>query len=157
MTRKQWLLAVILTMIAASVIGFWYWNSPERRIRAILTDGKAAIEKKDLDRAMSHVSLQYRDENGFAYMTVKKLLKMAFDQFEEFDVRLTNVQMEIQKDRAVVHADLDVIGTHQGEKSYLIGSREEPVPIRITFAKETLRWQVLSVDGIRLPFDELRP
>ena len=154
MTRKSWIVLVVLAILAASVIGFLYWNSPERRIRAVLTDGKAAIEAKDLDRAMSHVSLKYRDENGLAYMTVKKLLKMAFDQFEGFDLRLTNVKLEIEKDRTVVHADLDVIGTNKGEKSYLIGSREEPVSIRITLVKETMRWQVLSVDGIRLPFAE---
>ena len=154
MTQKSWIVLIVLTILVASVIGFIYWNSPERRIRAVLTDGKAAIEAKDLDRAMSHVSLQYRDENGFAYMTVKKLLKMAFDQFEGFDLRLTNVSMEIQKDRAVVQTDLEVIGIQQGEKSYLIGSREESVPIRITFVKETMRWQVVSVDGIRMPFSE---
>ena len=151
---KRWFIVGLLVVMAAAVIGFLYWNSPERRIRAVLADGKAAIEAKDMDRAMSHVSLQYRDQNGFAYMTVKKLLKMAFDQFEGFDVRLSNVKMEIKKDRAVVSADLDVVGIQKGEKSYLIGSQQEPVPIRVTFVKETMRWLVVSVDGIRMPFDE---
>jgi hypothetical protein len=114
MKIKTWFIVMLLAVTVASVIGFLYWNSPERRIRAVLADGKTAIEAKDLDRAMSHVSLQYRDENGLAYLTVKKLLKMAFDQFEGFELRLSNVQMEIQKDRAVVRADLGVIGTHQG-------------------------------------------
>ncbi|MBI3611457.1 MAG: hypothetical protein HY204_12260 [Nitrospirae bacterium] len=152
MKIKTWLIGTLLTVTIASVIGFMYWNSPERRIRAVLSDGKAAIEAKEMDRAMSHVSLQYRDENGLAYMTVKKLLKMAFDQFEGFELRLTNVALEIEKDHAVVRADLDVIGIHQKEKSYLIGSQQEPVPIRITLVKETMKWQVVSVDGIKMPF-----
>lgn len=154
MKLRTWIIVTLLAVIAASVVGFLYWNSPERRIRAVLTDSKAAVEAKEMDRAMSHVSLQYRDENGFAYLTVKKLLKMAFDQFEGFELRLSKVQLEVEKDRAVVRADFETIGINKGEKSYLIGSREEPVPIRITLVKETMRWKIVSVDGIKIPFSD---
>lgn len=58
MKRKVWVVMGFLTVTAAVIIGFFYWSSPERRIRAVLSDGEAAIEAKDLDRVMSHVSLQ---------------------------------------------------------------------------------------------------
>lgn len=152
MKRKVWVVIGFLTVTAAVIVGFLYWSSPERRIRAVLSDGEAAIEAKDLDRVMSHVSLQYRDERGFAYLTVKKLLRMACDEFEGFDLRLGNVHIDVQENGAVIQTDLEVLIIAQGKKAYLIGSREGPVPIRITMAKETMRWLVQSVDGIRMPF-----
>lgn len=153
MKRRIWLAAGLLALATASIIGFLYWNSPERRIRAVLSDGETAIEAKDLARVMSHVSLQYRDEQGFAYLTVKKLLEMAFDEFEGLDVRLSDVNIEVQEDRALVQTDSRVIITAQGEKAYIIGDHEEPVPVRIALAKETLKWRIQSVNGIRMPFN----
>ncbi len=144
----------LLVVIAFGVIGFLYWNSPERRIRAVLADSEAAIEAKDLDRAMSHVSLQYRDERGLAYLTIKRLIKMAFDQFEGFDVKLSDIRVDINKDKALVQVNLEVLVVSKNEKAYLIGSQQEPVPIRIALAKEILQWKILSVNGIRLPITE---
>jgi len=144
----------LLVAIALGVVGFLHWNSPERRIRAVLSDSEAAIEAKDLDRAMSHVSLQYRDEQGLAYLPMKRLMKRAFDQFEGFDIRLSDIRIDINEDQALIQADLEVLVVSQNEKAYLIGSRQEPVPIRIALAKETLNWKILSVNGIRLPITE---
>ena len=151
MKLRVWKVVGLLVVIAAVVVAFLYWNSPARRIRAVLSDGEAAIEAKDLDRAMSHVSLHYQDENGFNFLTVKELLKRVFEQFEGCDVRLANIAVDIHDERAVVRADLEVLVIHQGEKAYLIGSGEKPALVRITFTKDMLRWQVRSVDGLRLP------
>lgn len=154
MKPRAWIVITLLVVIAFGVIGFLYWNSPERRIRAVLSDSEAAVEAKDLDRAMSHVSLQYRDEQGLAYLPMKRLMKMAFGQFEGFDIRLTDIRIDINKDQALIQADLEVLVVSQNEKAYLIGSRQEPVPIRIALAKETLNWKILSVNGFRLPITE---
>lgn len=153
-SNKPRIIIPLLVVIGLGVIGFLSWNSPERRIRAVLSDSKAAIEAKDLDRAISHVSLQYRDEQGLAYLPMKRLMKRAFDQFEGFDVRLADIRIDISKDQALVQADLEILVVSQNEKAYLIGSQEEPVPIRITLAKEILDWKILSVNGIRIPSTE---
>ncbi len=152
MKLRGWQVAGILVVLAAAVVAFLYWNSPARRIRAVLSDGEAAIEAKDLDRAMSHVSFHYQDEHGFNFLAVKDLLKRIFEQFEGFDVRLTNITVDIHDERAVVRTDLELVVIVKGEKAYLIGSGEKPVPVRMTFTKDMLRWQVQSVDGLRLSF-----
>src|SRR3990172_2202845 len=144
----------LLAVLAVGVIGFWYWNSPERRIRGVLTDSEAAVQAEDLDRVMSHISLQYRDDQGLAYLPLKRLMKMAFDQFEGLDVRLSDIRIDIKKDQALVQADLEVLVVQQHEKAYLMGSREQPLPIRISLANQTLKWKILSVNGIRLPFTD---
>jgi hypothetical protein len=150
MTRKAGLIAGLLIALAAAAAGFLHWNDPDRRIRAVLSCGESSIEAKELDGAMSRVSLQYRDEMGLAYLNVKQVLEMAFEEFDGFDVRLQNMRIEIQKDKARVLADLEVLVVVQGQEAYLIGDREKPVPIRIALARETLLWKVRSVDGIRL-------
>jgi hypothetical protein len=59
-----------------------------------------------------------------------------------------------QKNQALVQADLDVFVVSQSKKAYLIGSRQEPAPIRITLTKEDLKWRVLSVNGFKLAITE---
>jgi hypothetical protein len=144
----------LLVVIVLGVIGFLSWDSPERGIRAVLSDSQAAVEAKDLNRVMSHVSLQYRDEQGLAYLSMKRLMKMAFDRFEGLDVRLSDIRIDISKDKALVQVDLEVFVVSRNEKAYLIGSQQEPVPIRIALAKESMKWKILSVNGIRLPITE---
>ena len=145
----------LLAVIMLGVIGFLSWDSPERRIRTALSDMKAAIESKDLDRAMSQVSLQYRDEQGLAYLPMKRLMKMAFDRFEGFDIRLSDIRIDINKDKALIQVDLEVIVGSPNEKAYLIGTQQEPLPIRIALSKEHMNWKILGVNGIRLPINEL--
>jgi hypothetical protein len=154
MQPKTWITATLLALVICGVIGFWYWNSPERRIRTVLSESEAAVEAKDLDRVMSHVSLQYRDDQGLAYLPLRKLMKLAFDQFEGLDVRLSDIRIDINKEQAIVRADLEVLVVSRNEKADLIGSRQEPIPIRIALTNETLKWKIISVNGIRLPFTE---
>lgn len=144
-------LVLLATALAVLVVGFLVWNSPERRIRAAISEGKAAIESKDLAGAMSHVSLHYQDPLGLNYGGVRMVLTRSFALFEKMAVRLDRMQVDVDDDRAAVHADLSIIVTTGGQKAYLIGGRDEPVPITIRFIKERIRWQVRSVEGIRWP------
>ena len=153
MSPKNWGIGLLTILIAAGAIGFWYWNSPERQIRKVLSRGEAAIEAKDLDGAMALVSLQYRDELGLAYLPLKKMIELVFEEFESLDLNLANFKIDIQEDKALVQADLRITAAVGGEKSYVVGSRTEPVPVRIALIKELLLWKVQAVDGIRSPFD----
>ena len=154
MSPKNWIVGLLTITIAAGAIGFWYWNSPERQIRKVLSRGEAAIEAKDLDGAMAIVSLQYRDELGLAYLPLKKMLGMVFDEFESLNINLANLKIDIQKDKALVQADLRITTAVGSEKMYVVGSRSEPLPVRIALIKELLKWKVQAVNGIRSPFDE---
>lgn len=144
----------LIAMAALAAAGYWYWDSPERRIRKTLSEAESAFENKDLKGVMAHVSLRYRDDQGLAYLNLKGLMKRGFEEFEGFDVRLGNLSFAIADDEATVLADLRLIVIHEGEKAYLLGNDVEARPVEFRLAKETLSWKILAVNGIKVPYLE---
>jgi hypothetical protein len=144
-------MAIIAAVIAAAILAYRYWMSPERQIKKVLSQAEAAFEAKDIDGVMAHVSLQYRDDQGLAYLNLKELIKRGFDEFEGFDVRLGNLRVELSDDGAAVPADLRLVVVHNGEKAYLLGNDAEPVAVEFHLAREALKWKIRAINGVRVP------
>lgn len=141
--------AVIIGFIALVALVWFFWDSPERAIRAVLRQGESAVEAKDLTAAMSQVSRQYLDENGLNYLAVRRVLGWAFNRFQQLDVRMYDVSIDINGDQATARAMLRVVLTASGRGShYLVGASGLPEPVTIILAKEPLAWKVVSVNGI---------
>jgi hypothetical protein len=145
--RRAVIVAAVLVLCGVST---GYGDTPEHRIRVLLSEGKSAIETENLARAMSHVSPRYRDSQGFLYNDVRSVLTRSFAIFDGMNLRLGQVHIKMDGDRAVIQALLAVQGSFRGLNSYLIGSRDEMVPVTIRVAKEGTRWQVRSVEGVQL-------
>ena len=143
---------LIAAVIAAAFLVYRYWMSPERQIRKVLSESEAAFEAKDSDGVMRHVSLQYRDDLGLAYLNLKELMKKGFEEFEGFDVRLGNLRIDRSDDQATVLADLRLVVFQKGEKAFLLGSDEDPLPMEFQFARERLDWKIRAINGIRIPY-----
>lgn len=139
---------MIALVIVVVFLAWYFWDSPERAIRALLNDGEAAVEAEDLTRTMSHVSRQYLDENGLNYLAVRRVVGLAFNRFTGLDVRLHDVRIDVQGDRAVARGQLLVVVVEQGENASLIGEPGAPEFVTINLAKERLAWKVISVNGI---------
>lgn len=144
-------MALIAAVIAAAILAYRYWTSPEREIKKVLSQAEAAFEAKDLDGVMAHVSLQYRDDQGLAYLNLRELMKRGFDEFEGFDVRLGNLRVELSDDGATVPADLQLVVVQKGGKAYLLGSDEVPLAVEFRLAREALSWKIRAINGIRVP------
>ena len=142
----------ITVIVAIATVGYRYWDSPERRIKKTLSQAETAFEAKDIEETISHFSLQYRDDMGLAYLNIKQLMKRGFDEFEGLDVRLSVDDIAIEDDEATVFTELRLIITQQGERAYLLGSQEEPLLIEFQLAKETFRWKIRAINGIRVPY-----
>ena len=145
----------IAVVIAIAAVGYWYWNSPEQRIRKMLSKAEAAFEAKDIEGTIDHFSLQYRDEMGLAYLNIKQLMAQGFEEFEGFDIRLAIDEIAIEDGEAIVLTGMRLIITTRGEQAYLLGSHEEPLPIEFKVAKETFHWKIRAVNGIRIPYLEM--
>lgn len=139
---------VIGLFIAAVLLAWYFWDSPERAIRKLLTDGEVAVETEDVTRTMSHVSRQYLDENGLNYLAVRRVVGWAFNRFEGFDVRLRDVSIDVNGDSAIARGQLQVLVVEQGENAYLIAEPGVPDLVTITLVKKRLTWKVISVNGI---------
>jgi hypothetical protein len=141
---------LIIIIIAAIVIKFLL-VSEKSRILKIINEGRAAVEAEDVEKCMSHISLQYSDDYGLKYLIVKRILTDVFKEFDGFKVLLDNIEIEVKEDKAVASFDLRIIVTLHNQPGYLVGSTDSPAKIKVYFVKERLKWQVIKVSGIRMP------
>jgi Zn-dependent membrane protease YugP len=139
---------VIFAFITFVVFLWFFWESPESAIRAVLREGAAAVETKDMAGAMSQLSRHYLDENGLNFLAVRRVLGVVFDRFQRIDVRLGDVTVNITGAKAVAQAALQVLVQVQRDNAYAIGAPGAPDLVTITFIKEPLAWKVISVNGI---------
>lgn len=140
---------VIAGFIAVVALAWFFWDSPERAIRAVLREGETAVEAKDLTAAMSQVSRKYLDEKGLNYLALRRALSWAFNRFQRLDVRMYDVSIDVNGDQAIARAMLQVVLTADGSEShYLLGATGLPELVTINLVKEPLAWKVVSVNGI---------
>ena len=140
--------ALLAALLAAIVLAWLFWDSPERAVRALLAEGERAVEAKDMTGAMALVSRAYHDENGLNYFAARRVLGWAFARFQALDVRLYDVRVEVRDDRAIATGQLQVLIQDQGEKVYLIGTPATADMVSIVLVNETLGWKVSAVNGI---------
>lgn len=138
----------IALFIVAVVLAWYLWDSPDRAIRRLLADSEAAVEAEDVTRTMSHVSRKYLDDNGLNYLAVRRAVSWAFNRFDGFDVRLRDVRVDVDDDRATARGQLQVLVREQGDNAYLIAEPGAPDLVTVTLTKERLSWKVISVNGI---------
>ena len=140
---------VIIGFIAVVALAWFFWDSPERAIRAVLRQGETAVETKDLTTAMSQVSRHYLDENGLNYLALRRVLGWAFSRFQQLDVRMYDVSIDVNGDQATASVMLQVVLTAgHSENHYLLGAAGLPELVTIELIKEPLAWKVVSVNGI---------
>jgi hypothetical protein len=139
---------VILGFVGLVVVVWFFSDSSQSAIRTVLREGAAAIEAKNMAGAMSHVSRRYLDENGLNHLAVRRVLGVAFQRFQRMDIRLGDVTVKINGDRAAAQVALQVLVQLQGETAYVVGAPAAPDLVTISFSKEPLAWRVISVNGI---------
>lgn len=140
--------ALLAALVAAVILAWFFWDSPERAIRVLLAEGESAVETKDIAGAMAFVSRAYHDENDLNYFAVRRVLGRTFARFQSLDVRLYDVRVEVRGERASARGQLQVLSQDQGEPIYLIGSPATADRVSIVLVKETLGWKVTAVNGI---------
>ena len=144
------IIILIIIVIAAIIVKF-FLVSEKSRILKVINEGRAAVEAEDIEKCMSHVSLQYSDDYGIKYLIVKRILIDVFKEFDGFKVLLDNIEIEVKEDKAVASFDLRIIVTLHNQPGYLVGSTDSPAKIMMYFIKERLKWQVIKVSGVRMP------
>ncbi len=144
----------ILIVACAILIIKFAFASEKKKILNVIYEGKAAIEAEDVAKCMSHVSLQYLDDYGLRYLIVQRILTEAFKTFDGFKVFLDNIEIEVDnnKEKAVASFDMRIVVTLQNQPGYLVGTNDGPAKVRMYFIKERLKWQVIKVDGIKVPY-----
>lgn len=147
--RKKSVIFLFL-LILSPIIIYFLWPSDESRIKKLIKEGAAAIEKKEIDKVMSKVSFNYQDDYGFTYILIKKLLEDQFRTMSDIKVEYENLKITVKKDSAIADLDVRVIATIGNETGYIIGDIKKPVHLKFNLEKERVKWLMMKIEGLRL-------
>jgi hypothetical protein len=149
MSKKS--IALLFILIAVPLIIYLIWPSDESRIKKLFREGAHAIEKEDLDGAMSKVSYNYRDEYGLTYLYMKELMKSAFQRMKDIKVEYEDVKINISDRTATADMDVRIIATIGNNTGYIMGDLPNPAHLKFTLEKQRTTWLVAKTEG--LPFN----
>ena len=147
--RAGILLGLLTVVLAGMAYRHFTADTVEDRIRHALTEGRTAVEAEDLEHAVSHISAEYRDERGWTFLILRRLLKDAFAQFDDFQVEMGTPVITRVEGHAEAAFDLRVFVRMGGQKGLLVGGQNEPAHVIFILGEESRQWLVREVRGIK--------
>jgi len=148
LSKKSIALLVLIILIPITI--YLLWPTDESRIKKLFKEGSQAIEKRDIDKVMSKVSYNYRDEYGLTYLYVKEYMKRFFQQMSDIKIEYENLKIIIQEKTATADMDVRVIATMGNDTGYFIGDAARPVHFTFTLEEEKVRWLIVKTEGLPL-------
>ena len=146
MSKKSIILIFIL--ILSPVLIYFLWPSDESRIKKLIKEGAAAVEKEEIDNVMSKVSFNYQDDRGMTYILIKKILTEQFKSLSGIKIEYENLKIEVKEKLANAEFDLRVIATIGNQTGYIIGDLKTPARIKLFLEKERVSWLVTKTEGL---------
>jgi len=148
MSRKT--IFFLCVLLITPLVIYLVWPSDESRIKKLFREGSQAIEKEDIDAAMSKVSFNYTDEYGFNYLYIKESLKRVFQQMSDITIEYESLKITVSDKTAKAEMDLRVVATMGTDTGYILGDLPNPVHLTFTLEKERTKWMVTKTEG--MPF-----
>jgi len=147
--KKKFILLLFVVGIFSFILFKHILVSDEERIKRVLFDGKAAIEKEDLLGVMAHISYHYRDEYGLNYLGAKSLFNWLFQEFDNIAIHVERINVEVtakKKGKATLHTWATARG--RDRTGYIVGGAQRPCLVLITLEKERRSWRVIKAEGV---------
>src|SRR4030042_296508 len=147
--KKAVISCVILAAIGCFFLVRHLLVTDEARIRRVIYQGKAAIEKKDIEGVLEQVSREYQDDYGLNKVAIMMLFQRLFKEFDAIDIHIAELRIEIDEKKQG-HAFLLTWATARTEDKtgYIVGSAEKPCRGVFTLAKEGGKWRVIKAAGV---------
>jgi len=121
----------------------------EARIKRVIYDGKAAIEKKDIEGVIEQVSRSYQDDYGLNKVAIMALFQRVFHQFDDINIRIEEMQITISENKQGRATILTwATARTQDKTGYIVGSSEKPCHVIFTLIKERGKWRVIKTEGV---------
>jgi hypothetical protein len=123
--------------------------SDEARIKRVIYNGKAAIEKKDIEGVMEQVSRSYHDDYGLNKVAIYALFQRVFHQFDAINIRIEEMEITINENKQGRATILTWATARMQDKTgYIVGSSDKPCRVTFTLQKERGTWRVIKTEGI---------
>ncbi len=146
MSKKSVILLFLL--IISPVLIYFLWPSDESRIKKLIKEGAAAVEKEEIDNVMAKVSFNYQDNQGFTYILLKRVFEEQFKRMSGIKVEYENLRIEVKDKSASASFDLRVIATIGNDTGYIIGDLKTPEHLKLYLEKERINWLVTKAEGL---------
>lgn len=122
----------------------------EQFIRFTIEDGIAAVTAENLAHSVKFISPDYKDDLGFDFQLMRKLLKRAYEEFDEPHLTMTHPPaIKINGRQAEIQAKIWLTAAYLGRRSYLLGDKNTPNPILLKMDKSDDGWKVSQISGLR--------
>ena len=146
MSKKSVILLFLLIISPALI--YFLWPSDESRIKKLIKEGAASVEKEEVDNVMLKISFNYQDDRGMIYIMIKKILTEQFKSLSGIKIEYENLKIEVKEKLATAEFDLRVIATIGSQTGYIIGDLKTPARIKLFLEKERATWLVIKTEGI---------
>jgi len=133
--------ALVLALLAVYVL----WPSEEERIKKRLRNLAEALEQRNVDEIMNHLSFNYSDNHGASYLLVRKQLERRLPEYSEVRVEMEPPSIIVSENTAQVRTGLRVSAVHGYDMGYFVGDFDNPAPVALTMEKHPPgKWLVLK-------------
>jgi hypothetical protein len=122
----------------------------ERLVHLTLEAGSAAVMVEDLEESVRFISPNYRDNMGFDFNLIRRLVERAYEEFDQPLIELAEPSVsQINGFQAVVHTQMKLTAIYNDRRNYLIGDRFDPNDITLLMNKSANSWKVSQIKGLR--------
>lgn len=123
--------------------------SPEAQVRQTIAAVEKAVDEKDVDGVMEHVSAQYSDQEGQKRSGVRSMLALRFLRQGSIHSLVRIREVRVQGARATAELAIAIAGTPLPEDGILEGLRADTFTMTIAFEKEDDAWKVRRAEWDR--------
>jgi len=139
---------VVIVAVALFVRSYF---SPERVMTRALHGAAIAVEEERLLGALQPFFKGYRDECGFDF---EFIAGGVHDMIETFDLLTMDVEVdsvEVDGETAQMRLRFALIGTHDGQRGYILGSATQRCRVRLRWEKKAKGWVIVSASDLDVP------
>ncbi|MHB1000545.1 MAG: Cif family virulence factor [Armatimonadota bacterium] len=157
MKKTSWIvLAIILVLLGMLFVNKVRQGSSlsdEEQISAILVDGKAAVEEKNLRHILSYISEDYTDSAGLSSDSLRAMFIKAFRDNARYSITIKDIDMKLNGDTAYTTLDTTVYANYNPTDAQEVFTG----PVQLVLKKEKSRkwlvfpadkWKVIGASGL---------
>lgn len=116
------IICIVLITLAAAYTAYALVTLDRRndaaQVTALVASGTEAIQKRDLNAAMSCISKNYKDASGMNYERLRVVIAQTLQTDTDYIVRTSTQNMKVDGDKVTVAVHVDVQSKNDGSKMY---------------------------------------
>lgn len=142
MLKKQ-IIIVILHLLAAALLCGCQKHTENERVAKVLTAIQKAVEQKDVNEALFHVSKTYSDPQGNDYEGIKGLLRFYFFRHRKISIILTDPEINIDVSTASARFQA-ILSGKAGSAGNILPDSLGAYRFDVALTTESGEWRVIS-------------